>query len=250
MGRDVDVQELPLIVLNDEPDIEQLVSNSRDDEEVHRRDRFSVVSQERGPALSLAVSRPPLWQVARHRRQRNTEPKLLELGLDLPCSPTIFHRESSDEYLQLRGDRRSPGTGPRDRSPVEAEAPPVPLHNCLGLHDAQNVLPPWPDAGEADPEGAVDGGQSRSGTLRGISRELLAQGELYERLLTLASEESPHARKKDRHISDQDLKHVAILREDTLERETDSDGQSRVSSPVDRPVSETGKLNRSGPDGY
>ncbi len=76
MGRYVDVQEVPSIVLDDEPDIEQLESNGRDDEEVHRGDHVSVVSQERGPALSLGVIRPPLWQVARHRRQRNPEPSL------------------------------------------------------------------------------------------------------------------------------------------------------------------------------
>ena len=136
MGRYVDVQEVPSIVLDDGPDIEQLESNGRDDEEVHRGDHVSVVSQERGPALSLGVIRPPLWQVARHRRQRNPEPELLELGLDLPCSPAVFRRESSDKYPQLRGDPRSPGTGLRDRPPVEAEAPPVPPHNRLGLNDA------------------------------------------------------------------------------------------------------------------
>ncbi len=66
----------------------------------------------------------------------------------------------------------------------------------------------------------------------------------------LASEEGPHARKKDRHTSDQESEHVAILRDETVECETDSEGESRISSMVDRPVAETEKFNDSGLDGY
>ncbi len=65
-----------------------------------------------------------------------------------------------------------------------------------------------------------------------------------------SEKEGPHAHKKDRHVSDQDSGHVAILREDTVERETDSEGETRIPSIVDRPVADTGKINHSGSDEY
>ena len=93
-------------------------------------------------------------------------------------------------------------------------------------------------------------GESRSRTLHGVGRELLARGQFDDRLLTPASEEGPHARKKDRHVSDQDSGHVTILREDTAECETDSEGETRIPSIVDRPAANTGKINHFGSDGY
>ena len=78
----------------------------------------------------------------------------------------------------------------------------------------------------------------------------MAQGQFDDRLVTPASEEGPHARKKDRHISDQDSDHGVILREDTVECETNSEDETRISSIVDRPAAETGKTNYSGADGY
>ncbi len=53
MGRDVDVQNLPSTVLDDEPDVEELEPNRRHDEEVHRGDRISVILEEGGPALPV-----------------------------------------------------------------------------------------------------------------------------------------------------------------------------------------------------
>ena len=126
----------------------------------------------------------------------------------------------------------------------------MPPHNGLGLNNAQDIFPPRPDTGEGDPEGAIDGCKSRSRTLHGIGRKLLAEGQLDDRLLTPASEEGPHGREKDRQISDQDSDHVAILREDALECETDSESETRISSIVDRPVVETKRFNDSGSDGY
>ncbi len=84
----------------------------------------------------------------------------------------------------------------------------------------------------------------------GVGRELLAQGQLDEPLFTLTSEEGPRTRKQDRHISDKESDHVAILREDTVERETDSESGTRISSIVNRPVAETEKFNDSGSGGY
>jgi hypothetical protein len=98
----VSVSWLSSITIDDEPDIEQLESNGRDDKEVHCCDRVSVVSQERGPALSLSLVGCSFRQIARHGRQADGEAELLELGLDLAGSPVVLDRETPDQGLQLQ----------------------------------------------------------------------------------------------------------------------------------------------------
>ena len=86
--------------------------------------------------------------------------------------------------------------------------------------------------------------------LHGVGRELLAEGQFNERPIRPTSEEGPPGCKQDRDMSDQDSDHGAILCEDTVGCETDSEGETRISSIVDRPIAETGKFNNSGSDGY
>jgi hypothetical protein len=69
-------------------------------------------------------------------------------------------------------------------------------------------------------------------------------------LLATASEEGANSRKGDGHVHEQDSDHVAILREDAVEYQTDSDSQAGISLTVDRLVAESKKLNYSGADGY
>jgi hypothetical protein len=67
-------------------------------------------------------------------------------------------------------------------------------------------------------------------------------------LLATASEEGANSRKGDGHEQDSD--HVATLREDAVEYQTDSDSQAGISLTVDRLVAESKKLNYFGVDGY
>jgi hypothetical protein len=69
-------------------------------------------------------------------------------------------------------------------------------------------------------------------------------------LLATASEEGADGREDDRHVHEQDSNHAAILREDAVEYQTDSDSQAGISSTVDRLVAESEKFNYSGLDEY
>ncbi len=102
VGREIEVQDSPLPVLDDEPHVEQLEVDGRNDEEVHCRDDIPVVSEKGHPALSLALVECSFRQVARHGRQADGEAELLELGLDLPGSPVVLGRETPDQGLQLQ----------------------------------------------------------------------------------------------------------------------------------------------------
>src|SRR5437667_8257963 len=52
MPRDVEVQDAPTIMADDEKAIEHAEGQRRDGEEIHRRDRFAVITQKSCPALS------------------------------------------------------------------------------------------------------------------------------------------------------------------------------------------------------
>ncbi len=64
VGRDIEMDDPPSPMVNDEPNIQETKSYSRDDEEVHRGDCVLVIVQERDPALLLATIRGSLWEMA------------------------------------------------------------------------------------------------------------------------------------------------------------------------------------------
>jgi hypothetical protein len=125
----------------------------------------------------------------------------------------------------------------------------VPSKHGLGLDDDERISPARPDAGESDPEGAVDG--CEAGTrLECVGRELLAEGDLDDCLLSPTAEEGGDGSKKDRHVAEKDSDHVAILREDAAKCETDYESEAGIPSVVDRAIAERRKFNYSGAEGY
>ena len=79
-----------------------------------------------------------------------------------------------------------------------------------------------------------------------VRGELLAEGQLDDRLLATASEEGADTCKDDRRVDEQDSDHVAILREDTVVYQTDSESQAGISSIVDRRIARLGKVSNFG----
>jgi hypothetical protein len=51
-------------------------------------------------------------------------------------------------------------------------------------------------------------------------------------------------------VDEKNSDHVAILREDSADRETDSEDETRIPSVVDRTIAERRKLNDSNEDRY
>ena len=140
--------------------------------------------------------------------------------------------------------RSSRSTASRGRSPYGASAPLSRAERCRGPY------PSRPDPGEDDPKGAIERSQSRLRPLVCVRGELRAQGQLDDRLLATASREGTDTRKDDRHVHEEDLDHAAILCEDAVEYQTDSDSQGGISSIVDRLIAGSEKFNYSGLDGY
>ncbi len=209
-------------MIDHEPHVEQSEAKGWDDEEVHTGDHVLVVSKERGPALALAVVGFSWWQIPRHGCEANCEPELQELSLNLPGPPVVFACESTDEHLQLLGDWRPPGTALRDPSPIEAEALPMPAHNGVRLDDHPGVSPARPEPGQRDPESTIQRCETRLRVLLGVRCELLAQGQLDDHLLIVATEEGEATAKKCQREIEERLHRRETLRDISAQRQTDS----------------------------
>jgi len=108
--------------------------------------------------------------------------------VDLSGTPRILKCHAPDEQSHFVGDARPAGSPPGAEPPVEAKALPVPAHDRLGLDDDQDLPPARPELAQQDPETAVQGRERGSPSGLAEDRELLAEGELDEGLLTLAAE--------------------------------------------------------------
>ena len=120
-------------MVNDEPNVQQTKSHSRDDDEVHRRDCVLVIVQESDPALLLTWIGRSLREITRDGCETDAEAELLELGEDLPPTPVVLCGQPTNELLHLLRDRRSPGTPLRNSSPIDTEALAVPANHRVRL---------------------------------------------------------------------------------------------------------------------
>jgi hypothetical protein len=124
------------------------------------------------------------------------EDPLGELALDLPGSPVILESKAPDQLSCFLRDARPPGPASGKSSPEEEKALAVPADHGLGLDDDKDFLPAKPKLVKCDPEGAVQGGESRFGSPLGVGGKLLAKGQLDGRLLPATSEQGENTAKQ------------------------------------------------------
>ena len=189
----VEVDQPSASVIDDEPDVQQLEAHRGDDAEVHCRDGVLVISEESHPALATARIGRVFREIAGDRRQADSEAKLRELALDLPRPPAILECKAADQLSHFLRYARLCGPASGKSSPVETEALAMPADHGLGLDNDQDFLPARPEPVEHDPEGAIKGCEPRSGSRLGVDRELLAKGQLDDRVLPASSEEGQNA---------------------------------------------------------
>jgi hypothetical protein len=215
--RHVEVKNPASTMIEREPDVEQLEADRRHDEEVHSGDHVAAIPQEGDP--SLLGPGIGLGLVARDRREAHLDSELRQLGLDLPSSPVILGRHPNDECLDVFRDRRSPGSGHGDRTPVAAKSLAVPADHRLWLNDEEGAPPSRPEPGKGDPEGTIQRRETRSRMSMREDRELLAQRELDDRLVLAAPEQSEDAPKNRDRESHYGPPHSRILRESRPRKE-------------------------------
>ena len=144
MGGHTKMDDLPSFVVDYKPGVQQSEPNGRDHEKVHCGNPMPVIVKKRLPPLALMVVGISLREISRDGGKPNRDPKLRKFSPDLSGAPAVLSCESANEGLYVSRNGRTPGSAPRNRSPVEAESLAMPSDDGLGLNDDQNIFPPGP----------------------------------------------------------------------------------------------------------
>src|SRR5712672_1114325 len=135
---DVDPDEVSAVEPDYDEGIEQVETDSWNNEQVHGGNVLRVVTQEGSP--SLAGRRPSFDHVPGDARLRDLKPELEQFAVDAWRAPKrICDAHPPDQCAQLRVDPRSPSLWARLPTPVAAKAGPVPTHERLGPDDCENL---------------------------------------------------------------------------------------------------------------
>src|SRR5712672_1221509 len=151
---DVDPDEVSAVEPDNDERIEQVETDSWNNEQVHGGNVGRVVTQEGSP--SLAGWPASLDHVLGDARLRDFKPELEQFAVDTWRAPKrIFDAHPPDRYAQLRVDLRSPSPWARFPTPVAAKAGSVPTHERLGPDDCENLPDCWKPAIQLDKEQAI-----------------------------------------------------------------------------------------------
>src|ERR1035437_9196633 len=136
---DVDPDEVSAIEPDNDEGIEQVETNSWNNEQVHGGNVRRVVTQKGSP--SLPGRPPPFDHVLGDARLRDLKPELEQFSVDTWRTPKrIFDAHPPDPHAQLYLYLRSPSQGARLPMPVAAKAGPMPTHERLGPDDCEDLI--------------------------------------------------------------------------------------------------------------
>src|SRR5216684_3959264 len=151
---DAEPDEVSAVEPDDDEGIEQVETESWNNEQVHGGDVRRVVPQEGSP--SLAGRPAPFDHVLGDARLRDLKPELEQFAVNARRTPKrILHAHPPDQRAQLRVDLRSPSQWARLPTPVAKKAGPVPTHERLGLDNCENLQDRWKPAIQLDNEPAI-----------------------------------------------------------------------------------------------
>jgi hypothetical protein len=165
MARDIDVQDLPPVMADDEEAVEKAKGDRWHSEEIHRRDSLPVIPQECEPAFCwLRISRCSPHP-ARDGSLRHIESEHQELSMDARRAPGwILRNHPKYQVSNLLRNALSSDHSARsgDRPPVQREPSPVPSHDGFRTHYDQGLLPAGPEPLGNNPEELIDHNHSCS----------------------------------------------------------------------------------------
>jgi len=156
---DIEVQDTPTVVTDDEKAIERAEGDRRNREEVHRGNRLPVITEKGKPAPGrLRISRRP-FHATRDRSLRDIKAEHEKLAMDAWRSPRgVLNDHSEDQFLNLLRRLSSPDRPPDlgDQLPVQTESGPEPTHHGFGPDRNEGLLPSGPESTNGDPEELVE----------------------------------------------------------------------------------------------
>src|SRR5229473_4895555 len=156
---DIEMQDAPTIVTDDEKAIEHAEVDRRNSEEVHRGNRFPVITDKGKPAPGrLRISRRP-FDPTRDRSLRDIKTEHAKLAMDARRSPRwVLNDHPEDQFPNFLRCLSSPDGPPDsgDQLPVQTESAPVPTHHRFGRDRNEGPLPSGPKSTNGDPEELVE----------------------------------------------------------------------------------------------
>jgi hypothetical protein len=156
---DIEMQDAPTIVTDDEKTIEHTEGDRRNSEEVHRGNRFPVIAEKGKPAPGrFRISRRP-FHPTRDGSLRDIKTEHEKFAMDAWRSPRwVLNDHPEDQFLNFLRRLSSPDGTPDlgDQLPVQTESAPVPTHHGLGRDRNEGLLPSGPESADGDPEELVE----------------------------------------------------------------------------------------------
>jgi hypothetical protein len=155
----MEMQDTTAIMADDEEAIKHAERDSRNREEVHRCDGFSMITQKGEPAFgNFSVSRRFAHPTG-NGSLRNIETEHEKLTVDARCSRSrIFGNHLEDQISNFLRDLPSAELPrePGNDSPVEPKPSPTPLNDSVGKRDDKRLLPAGPNLASGYPEHLVE----------------------------------------------------------------------------------------------
>jgi hypothetical protein len=152
---DIEVQDASTAVADEEEAIEHAKGDRWHGEEVHGRNRFTVVSKEGEPAFGwLGISRRP-FHPTRDRSLAEIKTEHKKLAVDARRSPGwILNNHPEDQLSNFLGRRLPPNPRPDSRGqfPVQAKTSPVPANYGFRRDDDKSLFPSRPESANGHPE--------------------------------------------------------------------------------------------------
>ena len=188
---DADLQNPPAIVADDKEAVEDAEGDGGNGEEVHGRNRFSVIRKKRAPALGWpGLPRGP-FHPARDGSLRNLEPQHKKLTVDPRSTPTAVLRHHTED--QLPNVRRQlfptdPFSRRGDPTPVPAKPRTMPADDRLWMDEHEGLLPSTPETTGEDPKDFVNRPHPRPGMLALQHGQLLPKSEILQEQASMRSQ--------------------------------------------------------------
>jgi len=156
---DIEMEDAPTIVTDDEKAIEHAEGDRRNSEEVHRGNRFPVIAEKGKAALGqLRISRCPFHQT-RNRSLGDIKTEHEKLAMNAWRSPRwVLNNHPENQFSNFLRCLSSPDGPPDfgDQLPVQTESSFVPTHHGFGRDRNERLLPSGPESADGDPEELVE----------------------------------------------------------------------------------------------
>jgi hypothetical protein len=156
---DIEVQDATTIVTDDKKAIEHTERDRWHGEEVHRGNRFPVITEKGKPARGrLRISRCP-FHSTRDRSLKDIKTEHEKLAVDAWRSPRwVLNDHPENQFPKFLRCLSSPDGRPDsgDQLPVQTESAPVPTHHGFRRDRNEGLLPCGPKSTNGDPEELVE----------------------------------------------------------------------------------------------